>query len=277
MQLLITDLWSYLPDSKRLELWRAQKEKKSASKPSATKAPWKGGGTPALKQKQTPNTCMSTGRKSVERKSRQCSSSVRKEVQCSEQKERPLSQNRFSSSKKARKGEEEEECMMQSVTEDDHVPVPPTNLSGAFDDDDVHDDNVHDNDNDDEDGIDGGNGNIAAARNSLSRTVMPVMSDDDDDLILNSSLETTEVSPSQTNFTEAVVVATPSSQTRKRKTPDRTCKSALKQVNKVARTEQRSVTFTTPLRCSPRLAKVGEGTSTSTATPKNKINMRYSI
>ena len=278
MQLLVTNLWFYLSDSKRLELWRAQKEKKSASKRSATKAPWKGGGTPALKQKQTPNTCMSTGRKSVERKS---SSSVRKEVKHSEQKKGPLSQNRFSTNKNAQDREEGEQCLMQSETEDVQVPVPPTNLSGAFDDDDdEHDDDVdgfNDQDVDEDGDDDGGFDNKAADRNLISRTETPMMSDDeDDDLIFNSSLETTEISSSQTN-SESVMVPTPSSQSRKLKTPDRNCKSALQQVSKVARTEQKSVTFTTPLRCSPRLAKVGEGTGFSSATPKNKKDMRYSI
>ncbi|XP_072040481.1 uncharacterized protein [Amphiura filiformis] len=110
-----------------------------------------------------------------------------------------------------------------------------------------------------------------------------ILSDDECDFVIHSTLETVmSIDTRNTVTTPSTSLSDrPSFQGQKHQSATRSAgkrsvgKSALKQVNKVARTERRSVKFTTPVRCSPRLAKVGEGaTATPSVTPKKKIDMR---
>lgn len=88
---------------------------------------------------------------------------------------------------------------------------------------------------------------------------------DEEEFMLHSSLEPMATSPQVSCDTCTPVQGNVSSSRQA------TCKSVLKSGcvdNKTVSKDFRNVTFTTPLRCSPRLAKVGEGASRCNSTPK---------
>ncbi len=267
-------------------MWKAQKEKAGTSLSKSTKRPWRGGGTPAVNPtkrvaKQTPASCKHS-----------------KSVNNSTQKKRS-GLLRYGQSTVETQVENDTTLLTVQKDSDqsqsyDFSPVHlclSTSFQGTS--------NTKSEEETDQ-GPQGSDYPISSSLHSSlvsspaemeqdlsSRTVDGIQSiepdqqliddeeDDKCDFTLYSSLETV---PDLQKRQRISSLSTPNYRRHNQRSAGKgsVCKSSMKQVNHDGKVgERRSVKFTTPVRCSPRLAKVGEGSiATPCSTPKNKMDMR---